>query len=168
MFESDDERTSFLVRLPVHQRANTGPAEHEAVRDTGQDTGQDNLMENKEKPLSTPQDTPQDTRQDNLMKNKENTLSTPQNTLQDTLQDTKHVERLIAALTGEMNRAELQEAMMLQDRSHFIAVYLEPAIGAGLIEMTLPDKPTSKNQRYRRTAKGEALAEQTKRTNDRT
>ena len=152
VFESNDDRTSFVVRLPVHQRANTGP--------TGQDTGQDNLMENKEKPISTLQDT--------LMKDKEKTLSTPQDTPQDTLQDTKHVERLIAALTGEMNRAELQEAIMLQDRSHFIAAYLEPAIGAGLIEMTLPDKPTSKNQRYRRTAKGEALAEQTKRTNDRT
>ena len=75
---------------------------------------------------------------------------------------------MIAALKGEMNRAELQEAMMLQDRSHFIAAYLEPAIGAGLIEMTLPEKPTSKNQRYRRTAKGETLAEQSKRTNDRT
>ena len=27
-----------------------------------------------------------------------------------------------------------------------------------MIEMTLPDKPTSRHQRYRRTADGEALA----------
>ena len=36
--------------------------------------------------------------------------------------------------------------------------YLGPALKAGLIEMTLPDKPTSRHQRYRRTADGEALA----------
>ena len=44
VFESDDERTSSLVRLLVHQQANTGPAEHEAVRDTLRDTGQDTVQ----------------------------------------------------------------------------------------------------------------------------
>ena len=31
-----------------------------------------------------------------------------------------------------------------------------------MIEMTLPDKPTSRNQCYRRTAAGEALAQHAK------
>ena len=61
-----------------------------------------------------------------------------------------------------MSRTQLQEAMKLRDRSHFISAYLEPAVNAGLIEMTLPDKPTSRNQRYRRTAAGQALADRTK------
>ena len=71
-----------------------------------------------------------------------------------------HVERLVAALAGEMGRAALQDALRLTHRPHFIAAYLRPAVEAGLIEMTLPDKPTSRNQRYRRTAAGDALAQQ--------
>ena len=66
------------------------------------------------------------------------------------------------ALTGEMSRAQLQAALKLRDRKHFATVYLQPALKDGLVEMTLPDKPNSRNQRYRRTAKGDALAEQIK------
>ena len=68
----------------------------------------------------------------------------------------------MAALTREMGRTELQAALRLTHRQHFIASYLRPALEAGLVEMTLPDKPTSMNQRYRRTAAGEALAHQAK------
>ena len=50
--------------------------------------------------------------------------------------------------------------LKLRDRRSFIDTYLKPALEAGLIEMTLPDKPTSRNQRYRRTSAGEALARQ--------
>ena len=64
----------------------------------------------------------------------------------------------MAALTGEMSRAELLAALLLTDRKNLRTSYLQPALDAGLIEMTLPDKPTSRNQRYRRTADGEALA----------
>ena len=32
--------------------------------------------------------------------------------------------------------------------------YLRPALDSGLVEMTLPDKPNSRSQRYRLTAKG--------------
>jgi ATP-dependent DNA helicase RecG len=47
-------------------------------------------------------------------------------------------------------------ALSLRDRRHFKEVYLESAMEADLIEMTIPDKPTSGNQRYRLTAKGRA------------
>ena len=60
-----------------------------------------------------------------------------------------------------MSRGQLQEELGLRDRSHFTTAYMRPAVEAGLIEMTLPDKPRSQNQRYRRTAAGEAMARQT-------
>ncbi len=138
IFESGEDRTWFLVRLPVHERALLAAIE---------------------------QDTDHDTVQDKSLINKKNGQDTLHDSLHDTLHDTEHVERLIVLLTGEMSRSQLQEAMKLQDRSHFSSAYLEPALKAGLIEMTLPDKPKSRKQQYRRTAQGEALAEQIKRKN---
>ena len=65
-----------------------------------------------------------------------------------------HVERLITALEGEMSRAELMDALGLADRRHFTRTYLQPGIEAGLVEMTLPDSPRSRTQRYRLTILG--------------
>lgn len=61
------------------------------------------------------------------------------------------------------SRDELQERLGLRDRKSFRKNYIEPAIKDGYIEMTLPDKPTSKNQRYRLTKKGISLKKQLKR-----
>lgn len=56
-----------------------------------------------------------------------------------------------------MNRDDLQNALGLQDRKSFSGRYLKPAINAGLIEMTTPDKPNSRLQKYRLTQKGQTL-----------
>jgi len=53
-----------------------------------------------------------------------------------------------------MSRRELQEARGLQDDEHLREAYLLPALDAGLVERTLPGKPRSSKQRYRRTAAG--------------
>ena len=128
VFESDDDRIWFLVRLPVHEQARRGSTGQTTEHGTGQVTEHD----------------------------------APQVTPQVTGQVTGQVQLLVAALTHEMGRAQLQSALRLAHRDHFTAAYLRPALEAGLIEMTLPDKPTSQNQRYRRTAAGEALAQQTR------
>jgi ATP-dependent DNA helicase RecG len=64
--------------------------------------------------------------------------------------------RLIQVLAGEMTRQQLQGALGLKDDEHFRKTYLQPALEAGLIEMTVPDKPRSSKQRYRLTPKGAA------------
>lgn len=46
--------------------------------------------------------------------------------------------------------AEIMRRMGLRNRPAFVSGYLHPALEQGLIEMTLPDKPSSKNQKYRR------------------
>ena len=51
---------------------------------------------------------------------------------------TPQVARLVAALQGEMNRADLMDALGLKDRRHFSRAYLQPGVDAGLVEMTLP------------------------------
>lgn len=45
--------------------------------------------------------------------------------------------------------AEIMQRMGLRNRPAFVNSYLHPALEQGLIEMTLPDKPSSKNQQYR-------------------
>ena len=43
---------------------------------------------------------------------------------------------------------ELMNKLGLKSRISFRKNYLDPSIENGLIKMTNPDKPTSKNQRY--------------------
>jgi ATP-dependent DNA helicase RecG len=69
-------------------------------------------------------------------------------------QVSREVLRLLGALHGEMNRQDLQEALGLKHLAHFRQKYLGPALEAGLIERTLPDKPSSSQQRYRITPSG--------------
>jgi len=75
------------------------------------------------------------------------------NTLSSAPQVTPHVTpqvgKLLAALQGEMARTQIQLKLGLSDRKSFRERYLKPALQAGLIEMTLPDKPNSRLQKYR-------------------
>lgn len=71
-------------------------------------------------------------------------------------QVTPQVGELLAAIRGEMGREALQAALGLSDRKSFRERYLKPALADGLIEMTIPDKPNSRLQRYRLTEKGRA------------
>jgi hypothetical protein len=67
---------------------------------------------------------------------------------------TPQVGELLAVIAGEMGREALQAALGLSDRKSFRERYLKPALADGLIEMTVPDKPNSRLQRYRLTHKG--------------
>ena len=50
----------------------------------------------------------------------------------------------------EMSARQIAEALGLSDRKNVRRLYLDPALELGLIEMTIPDKPTSRLQKYRR------------------
>ena len=68
--------------------------------------------------------------------------------------------RLLQAISGEMTARQVRDALNLADREHFRTGYLLPALQAGLIEMTIPDKPRSRLQRYRLTTAGRAHLQQ--------
>jgi ATP-dependent DNA helicase RecG len=70
---------------------------------------------------------------------------------------TPQVGKLLEALKGEMSRGELMEKLRLKDRRYFGMDYLQPALAAGLIEMTIPDKPRSSKQKYRLTEAGKRI-----------
>ncbi|MCI5140568.1 MAG: hypothetical protein D3909_02335 [Candidatus Electrothrix sp. ATG1] len=75
---------------------------------------------------------------------------------------TSEVARMVNILKGEMKRAEIMEILGLKDEKHFREKYQQAGIAAGVIEMTIPDKPQSRNQKYRLTLQGQALLEQKK------
>lgn len=116
LFETDDDRLSFVIRLPRHPLALVPSAD-------------------------TTQVTPQ---------------VTGVVTGGVTGGVTGEVTRLLRAVVGEMSRQQIQAALGLKSEEHFRSSYLKPALEAGLIEMTLPQKPRSGNQRYRLTALGQA------------
>jgi len=79
---------------------------------------------------------------------------------QDTIHDTDYddfISKLIIAIQEEKSRPELMELLGLNHIGNFRNNYLNPAMKAGLIEMTLPDSLKSKNQKYRLTSKGNEL-----------
>lgn len=76
---------------------------------------------------------------------------------------TGEVGRTLSVLTEERSRLQLQQTLGLSSEENFRQRYLLPALNAGLIEMTIPDKPNSRLQKYRLTDKGRAwLAVQAK------
>jgi ATP-dependent DNA helicase RecG len=107
LFETDDERLSYVVRLPVH-------------------------------PLAQGPD-----------------VAAGEVTTEVTTEVTMEVAALLNVVAGEMSRQELQVAMGLKNAEHFRKAYVLPAIAAGCLEMTLPEQPNSRLQRYRLTATGQ-------------
>lgn len=77
--------------------------------------------------------------------------STDQDSDQVTIQDKMPVERILSALSDEtLSATELMERLGLSHRPTFRKNYLNPALEQKLIERTIPDKPNSKNQKYRK------------------
>jgi predicted HTH transcriptional regulator len=109
-------------------------------------------------PAVTPQVTPQVDSGRNLLK--EQTLeelasALGLSTAQVTPQVTTQVEKVLGATANEArSREELQTATGMIDREHFRKTYVEPLVTSGWLERTIPDKPTSRLQKYRLTAKG--------------
>lgn len=82
---------------------------------------------------------------------------TAQDTAQDTAQVTAQVKELIEILSKEMDRQEIQDMLGLSHRENFRLKYLKPALEQGFIEMTIPERPSSKLQKYRLTILGKQL-----------
>ena len=70
----------------------------------------------------------------------------------ETVKKTNHsVQKMLDVLGDEeLSTAQIMERLDLSHRPTFRKNYLNSALAQGVIEMTIPDKPNSRNQRYRR------------------
>ncbi len=70
--------------------------------------------------------------------------------------------QILQNLSSEQSLAELIGLLGRTNRTKFRDQVLRPLVDAGLIEMTIPDKPQSSKQKYRLTSKATALLPQAK------
>lgn len=85
---------------------------------------------------------------------------TDQVTGQVTDQVSTEISKLLLIMDGDMTRAEIQQCLGLKHLPHLREAYLKPAVSLGLLEMTIPDKPNSRLQKYRLSAAGLAWVQQ--------
>ena len=57
-------------------------------------------------------------------------------------------EYLISFCDTPRTRAEMMAQTPIQSKTYFRKVILKPLLDSGVIKMTIPDKPNSKNQKY--------------------
>ena len=67
---------------------------------------------------------------------------------------TDPVKRLLHFLDTEKSSSQLRDALNVTHRHYFRRQYIQPALEMGLIEYTIPEKPSSRLQRYKLTRKG--------------
>ena len=91
-----------------------------------------------------------------------NAVRLPQLSAGDQVTDqvTDQVAKLLTALRkGPGTAMKLMKEMGLSHRPTFRKNYLHPAISMGLIEMTRPESPSARNQKYRLTPRGRRVQE---------
>ncbi len=62
--------------------------------------------------------------------------------------------RILSLCKSPSTLARIGEVLMMHSRVYIKRKYINPLIESGLLEMTIPDKPTSSQQKYRITTKG--------------
>lgn len=125
-FESDADRTSFIMRLPLHERAERLAAEP-GVQSGVQSGAQSGVQSGAQ--------------------------SGAQSRAQSGAQSTQILSALQAA---PRSMSELADALGLRTRTGSLKRTVADLLAAGLIAYTLPDKPGSRLQKYRLTPEGAA------------
>ena len=74
--------------------------------------------------------------------------------LESSANEVRHISDYVTKLLNVMDEGvlmsanEIMEKLGIKSKETLRANYLNPAIENGLVKLSMPDKPTSKNQRY--------------------
>lgn len=71
----------------------------------------------------------------------------------------ENIDKLITFCAEMRSFGEILSFMGAADRTKFRRKYIYPLLESGILELTVPDKPNSRNQKYRLTPKGMSLVE---------
>ncbi len=61
----------------------------------------------------------------------------------------ENVEKILAYCVEAHSKKEILEYLGLSDAKNMEKTYLYPLLNEGKLKMTLPDKPSSRNQKYK-------------------
>lgn len=164
--ETDENRTYFMIEIPCHVDfvgkvilANENqPAKPSVLQRflasiselLSQDVSQDTNLDFSELQILS-QDMSQDMSQD-VSQDVEKILMDWLNT-----NSTKRVWSILKLAVEPSEMRQLQEAVRETNKRRFVLKYIKPLISIGWLEMTIPDKPTSKLQKYRLTPTGKSI-----------
>ena len=129
IFETDENRTWFQVKLPIH------PAFADMV----------------ENPIANPSDDSITSQLGTLVSSLVSNLVSSESIYQD------FAKILLFIGNGAFKRDNILRHIGLTNQTYNYQNYIEPLEKAGLIEKTLPDKPQSPKQRYILSAQGKSL-----------
>ena len=71
----------------------------------------------------------------------------PQEKTHDATHDKTH-DAILAFCVEPLSKAEIAEHCGYKNTKNFTQKYLRPLLDSGMLKMTLPDKPKSKNQKF--------------------
>lgn len=57
-------------------------------------------------------------------------------------------DKILVFCREPRSKAEIMEHCGYKDTKNFVQKYLRPLLDSGVLQMTIPDKPRSKNQKY--------------------
>lgn len=135
-FETDDDRTHFLIRLPVHKKAAQLEKQTEPVQEA--------LTERvRTKPARARPELRPELR--------------PESQLESQLESRIAAKVLLALHVHPHGKAEIAPKLGHKTVSGELKKQLKRLLARDLIEMTIPEKPTSRLQKYRLTEQGRAL-----------
>lgn len=137
-------------RLQKYRLTTTGRHVIETKQQTAQETTQETTLQDESHKLDLDRiRQPYKTREDHISQPHKST----------SYDENSQLGCLVSALTSERSAAELREVLQIRQQSDLLRRYLRPAMEAGLIEYTIPDKPRSRLQKYRLTDKGHIVLE---------
>lgn len=150
VFYTDEERTLFLVTIPCHLELIVS----KSVSKSENKISQEDIKQIIEKSLSFQA----------LGLLLDSDVSEVKNQIRELLVSksvsksvTKSIDTIDYLKNTEKSREEILNQLGLSNHSKNYNTYLIPLMEQGIIEMTIPDKPNSQNQKYRLTTKGKQL-----------
>jgi ATP-dependent DNA helicase RecG len=75
-------------------------------------------------------------------------------------------KQILRLCTEPKKRSEIFEALKLANQTKNFKLHIQPLLESGYLELTIPDKPRSKNQKYRITENGLQLLQSQSNTKD--